>query len=215
MSTNNIDINDDMNDEVVASEDDMSTDDVLLEDDVFFEEEDLNADESASVEHPATPAAMKRLREKLKVAVKEKQEYLDGWQRAKADLVNVKREHEEMRARLMHMGKSAMIEDLLSVADSFDMAFGNKEAWEKVESEWRTGVEYIYAQFKRVLDDHGITVINPKGEVFDPARHDAVETVAVDTQDDDGKVAEVVSKGYLFDGKVLRAARVKVGECTA
>lgn len=202
MSTNNIDINDDMNNEVVASEDDTPTDDVLLEDDVVFEEE----------EEAATPAAMKRLREKLKVAVKEKQEYLDGWQRAKADLVNVKREHEEMRSRMMHMGKSAMIEDLLSVADSFDMAFGNKEAWEKVEPQWRTGVEYIYAQFKRVLDDHGIETIDPEGEDFNPEKHDAVETVAVDTQDDDGKVVEVVSKGYLFDGKVLRAARVKVGE---
>jgi molecular chaperone GrpE len=204
MSTNDININDDINDEVVASEDDMSTDDVLPEDDVVFEEEG----------EVATPAAMKRLREKLRVAVKEKQEYLDGWQRAKADLVNVKREHEDMRAHMMHMGKSAMIEDLLSVADSFDMAFANKDAWEKVEPEWRTGVEYIYAQFKRVLDDHGIETIDPEGEDFDPEKHEAVETVSVEKEDEKGKVQAVLSRGYLFDGKVLRAARVKVGEYT-
>lgn len=171
------------------------------DDDIVFEEEE-------------TSATIKRLRERLNIVTKEKQEYLDGWQRAKADLVNVKREHEDTRARMMHMGKSAMIEDLLSVADSFDMAFGNEEAWEKVDKEWRTGVEYIYAQFKRVLDDHGIETLNPKHERFDPEKHEAVEMVPVDTSDKDGMVQEVSSKGYLFDGKVLRAARVKVGEYT-
>ncbi len=200
-------INDDMNDEVdVSSVPEESADDVV------FEEEGLNADESASAELRNDPAAMKRLREKLKVAVKEKQEYLDGWQRAKADLVNVKREHEDTRVRMMHMGKSAMIEDLLSVADSFDMAFGNEEAWEKVDRGWRTGVEYIYAQFKRVLDDHGIEIIDPEGEDFDPEKHEAVEMVSVEEESEKGKVQNVLSKGYFFDGKVLRAARVKVGE---
>ncbi len=202
MSTNDINMNDRDDEMTTPSGADIDTDD--MEGDVVFEDEEMGNG----------PAAMKRLRERLKTAVKEKQEYLEGWQRAKADLVNVKREHEDARARMMHMGKSAMIEDLLSVADSFDMAFGNKEAWEKVEPEWRTGVEYIYAQFSRVLDDHGISVINPLGEHFDPTKHEAVEMVPVDTEAEDGVVIAVLSKGYLFDGKVLRAARVKVGEYT-
>lgn len=200
MSTNDINMNDRDDEMTTPSGADIDTDD--MEGDVVFEGEEMGNG----------PAAMKRLREKLKVTVKEKQEYLEGWQRAKADLVNVKREHEDARLRMMHMGKSAMIEDLISVADSFDMAFGNKEAWEKVDAQWRTGVEYIYAQFKRVLDDHGIEVIDPKGEDFDPEKHEAVETVSVEEESEGGKVQSVLSKGYFFDGKVLRAARVKVGE---
>jgi len=158
------------------------------------------------------PDAMKRLREKLAQAVKEKQEYLDGWQRARADFINYKKDQEAAHGRIKEAGKEAMIHDLLSVGDSFEMAFGNKEAWEKVDENWRRGVEYIYAQFGKVLDDHGITVIDPIGDYFDPNRHASTEAVPVNDRAQDDRVVAVLQKGYCMHDKVLRPARVKVGQ---
>jgi molecular chaperone GrpE (heat shock protein) len=154
---------------------------------------------------------LKHLREKLKQAVREKQEYLDGWQRAKADFVNYKKDQEVLHSRLKEVGKEAMIHDLLSVADSFEMAFGNKDVWERVDENWRRGVEYIYAQFGKVLDDHGIIIIDPLGEHFDPTRHAAAEVVSVDDAAYNDIVVTVLQKGYVMNNKVLRPARVRVG----
>ncbi|NTV44194.1 MAG: nucleotide exchange factor GrpE [Candidatus Yonathbacteria bacterium] len=161
------------------------------------------------------PAGVKRLRERLAQAVKEKQEYLDGWQRAKADFMNYKKDQDALHGKIKEAGKESMIHDLLSVADSFEMAFANKESWEKVDENWRRGVEYIYAQFGKVLDDHGITVIDPGGERFDPVHHSAAEAVPTDDLAKDDIVITVVQKGYIMNGKVLRPARVRVGQYVA
>jgi len=169
-------------------------------------------DDAVSFEDEEGSHVVTRLREKLAQAVKEKQEYLDGWQRAKADFVNYKKEQEAIHGRMKEAGKEAMIHDLLSVADSFEMAFGNTESWGKVDENWRRGVEYIYAQFGKVLDDHGITTLSPLGERFDSSLHTAAEAIAVDDPSEDDIVITVLQKGYVMNGKVLRPARVRVGQ---
>src|SRR3989344_2951801 len=81
----------------------------------------------------------------------EKQEYLTGWQRAKADLVNARKRDEEERKEFIRFVNGQLIEDLIPVLASFDMATENKEAWEKADKNWRTGVEYIHAQLVKIL----------------------------------------------------------------
>ncbi|NTV22153.1 MAG: nucleotide exchange factor GrpE [Candidatus Yonathbacteria bacterium] len=191
---------------------DTSTEDSVIHEDMHPPEDSVSDDVDVLYEDEQGPAAMKRLREKLAQAVKEKQEYLDGWQRAKADFINYKREQDALHGKIKEAGKEAMIHDLLLVADSFEMAFGNKEAWEQVDENWRRGVEYIYAQFGKVLDDHGITIIEPIGERFDSSRHTATEAIPVDDATKDDSVIAVLQKGYMMNGKVLRPARVKVGQ---
>ncbi len=157
-----------------------------------------------------TKDVTKKLREDLKVCRKEKEEYLTGWQRAKADYVNLQKEEANKLKELRGMVTSGMVEDLLPVLDSFDMAFGNKEAWEKVDPNWRNGVEYIHQQFLRVLEDNSVSSINQTNIAFDPILHESIETVETPDQNLDHKIVKIVQSGYKIGERVIRPARVHV-----
>jgi molecular chaperone GrpE len=70
-----------------------------------------------------TPASVKRLREKLKKAVEEKQEYLDGWQRARADFVNYKKEEANMHTDRLDRLRSGFVEELLPALDALELVW--------------------------------------------------------------------------------------------
>ena len=153
---------------------------------------------------------IKALREKLKVAVKEKQEYLDGWQRLKADFTNYKKREEEGKVDFMKFAREGLVADLLPVLESFQMAFANKEAWEKIDKSWRSGVEYINTQLVQVLSGHGLKEMRPLGEEFDPKVHTSIAHVHTDDKAKEHKIAEVVQPGYELSGKVIRSPKVKI-----
>jgi molecular chaperone GrpE len=169
--------------------------------------------EADDVVNEETPeGAMKRLREKLDQCVKEKQEYLDGWQRAKADLINLRKRDEEERKEFVKFAKEDLVTELIPVLESFEMAKANKEAWEKIDKNWRMGVEHIHSQLLKILEGNNLKEINPKGEKFDPMRDEAVAYEPVEDKNLDHAIIEVIQKGYSFSGKILKAPRVKVGE---
>ena len=155
---------------------------------------------------------IKKLREKLKVAVAEKQNYLEGLQRERADFVNYKKREEGEKLELIKFATERLIDDLIPVLQNFEMAFSNKEAWEKVDANWRTGVEYIYTHLKQTLLGSGLEEINPVGEQFDPYRDEALEHITVSDKAKDHVIIEVNQKGYKLNGKIIRPAKVKVGE---
>jgi molecular chaperone GrpE len=171
------------------------------EDDVVFEEESAGG----------SSVKIKKLREELKLCQKEKQEYLDGWQRAKADFVNARNEEERRRADTIKFANKELVLEILTVADSFDMAFANKESWEKVDKNWRVGVEYIYNQLLNVLEQNDLKQLVPLGQTFDPNVHTSVESIPVEKKEDDHKILEVVQKGYTMHGSLVRSPKVKVG----
>jgi molecular chaperone GrpE len=179
--------------------------------DVSPEESDIVVDEEIVAEESAQESIAK-LREKLKKAVAEKQEYLDGWQRTKAEFVNVKKRFEDDAKELRKYANEGLIDELLPVLQSFDMAMGNKEAWEKVDPNWRVGVEYIYNQLRTTLESNGLKEINPLGLPFDPMRDEAIEHTPVTDPKQNNVVMSVIQKGYTLNGKSLRAPKVKVGE---
>ena len=168
-------------------------------------------DDSVVAEENAAEA-VKKLREKLRKAEAEKQEYLTGWQRAKADLINARNRDDEERREFTKFANERLIDGLIPVMESFDMAMGNKEVWEKVDKNWRTGVEYIYSQLKKALSDAGLEEINPIGQPFDHNRDEAAEYVPVDKESEHHKIIAVVQKGYTLNGRPMRPPKVKVGE---
>ncbi|HXK38088.1 MAG TPA: nucleotide exchange factor GrpE [Candidatus Paceibacterota bacterium] len=153
---------------------------------------------------------IKRLREKLAEAQRAKQEYLDGWQRLKADYINLKKRSEEEKSELGNYVRESVVADLIPVLESFDMAFANKDAWEKVDPNWRMGVEYIHKQFMETLQNYGLSEVSPLGEVFDPQHSTAIGNVHTDDQNLDHKVAEVVQKGYKMGDRLIKSPKVKV-----
>ena len=153
---------------------------------------------------------VKKLRKKLNSCQKERGEYLTGWQRSKADFINAKRSFEEEKKEYISFAKENVLEELLPVVDSFDMAFANKDAWESVDKNWRTGVEYIHSQFVTILENNGLKQIDPLGKVFDPREHTSVEMVETDRKKEADHIAEVVQKGYRLNDKIVRSPKVKV-----
>jgi molecular chaperone GrpE len=159
-----------------------------------------------------TKDIVKKLREDLKKARADKDEYLVGWQRAKADYVNLQKEMEQVRSSSSNLAKEKMAKNLLPTLDSFDMAFANKEAWEKVDANWRTGVEYIFAQFMTGLSDSGIEKINTAGVPFDPNLHQSIESIPTDDTSKDHTIEKVLQAGYKMGDRVIRPARVNIYE---
>jgi molecular chaperone GrpE len=155
---------------------------------------------------------IKKLRADLKQAKKEKEEYLTGWQKERADFANYKKEEDSRKAMLKDVIKEDVISRFLSVADSFSMAFANKEAWEKVDANWRKGVEYIYAQLSSIFEEYGVKPIGEVGEKFDPNLHHSLHTISTDKKEQDHTVAQVIQKGYKLGSRVMRPARVNVYE---
>lgn len=153
-------------------------------------------------------ALVQKLRARIKTLEKEKQEYLDGWQRMKADVVNRDKAAAEERSRVGDTVKEKILEDLLPVLDAFDAAFTGA-AWEKVDSNWRVGIEYIHSQFLKVLEDNNIKSFGAAGDIFDPMKHDlSGETSTEEVQRN--TVSKVLRKGYEIQGRTVRPARVSL-----
>lgn len=178
-------------------------------DDVSFDTSDL--DDSVVAEESAQET-IKKLREKLKKATAEKQEYLNNWQKDKAEFVNARKRDKEASDRIVKFASEDLISELIPVLDSFAMAMNNKEAWEKVDKNWRTGVEYISSQLKKILEENGLKEIDPIGLKFDPMRDDAIGFDPVTDEKLDHVVTAVIQKGYSLQGKTLKAPKVKLGE---
>lgn len=170
------------------------------EEDIVFEEEEGGRSLGKSKD---------KLKDELRRCEKEKKEYLDGWQRARADFSNLKKKSEEERSRQRALGREDVIEEFLTALDSFEMAFAG-ESWEKVDTNWRTGIEYIYSQMLSGLENFGVKQLNPAGEKFDPQIHTSVESVETPAQEKDGFIAEVVQRGYRTSDKLIRSPKVKV-----
>jgi molecular chaperone GrpE len=154
---------------------------------------------------------IKKLQQKLKACSEEKQEYLEGWQRAKADYVNFKRETEDQRKEIIKYAQHDLLFDLIQVVDSFDLAFAHKDTWQSLPENWRQGVEYIHSQLLSVFKNYGLEEDNPLGQKFNPEKHESVGVIDTKKKEEENIILEVVKKGYILNGKAIRPAGVKVG----
>jgi molecular chaperone GrpE len=148
--------------------------------------------------------------EKLK---QERDEYLNGWKRSKADFINYKREeHERMRA-LAEYVRSAVVLRVLPILDSLSRA--EKEIPEDQKgSQVVKGFLQIVSQWQEFLKQEGIVAIETVGKPFNPEFHEAVvqEEGLPGQGGESGMVVEEVEKGYIMNGKLLRPAKVKISK---
>ena len=145
----------------------------------------------------------KKLREELKTVEAEKKEYLDGWQRAKADLANYKKDESRRFDDFMKFAAEGVIFEVVQVLDSFDLALQHE-----MPKDVEKGIVMIRSQLEDILRRRGLEVIPAIGQKFDPAYHEAI--AEVESEGEEGMVAEELQKGYMLNGKVLRPARVKL-----
>jgi molecular chaperone GrpE len=125
-------------------------------------------------------------------------------------------EFEQSRARIrkdvmkdLERARRSILADLLEVVDNLDRAIdAAKEA--STNDALLQGVEMVRTQFLAKLAAHGVRRVDASGEPFDPARHEAIVTMATDNPAEDGTVGAVIAPGYLIGDEVLRPATVAV-----
>ena len=155
---------------------------------------------------------LKKLRADIKELKKQKEEYLTGWQKERADFINYKKDEGAKQAHLGVVLREHMLSRFLMIIDSFNIAFSNKEVWEKVDLNWRIGIQHIYSQLINIFEEYGVKEIGVVGEKFDPSLHESVATVSTDKKELDHTISNVIQKGYKLADKVMRPARVNVYE---
>lgn len=144
---------------------------------------------------------------------KEKQEYLAGWQRSRADFLNYKKEEMERIGEVLKCATKELILKVLPILDSFELAEKNLTD-ESKKNEYIKGVLNIKEQIQDLLEKQGVEAIHTAGESFDPGLHEAVEEVEAGDREA-GAVIEEIQKGYMMNGRVLRPAKVKIAKITS
>jgi molecular chaperone GrpE len=138
----------------------------------------------------------------------ERDEYLDTLRRVQAEFENYRKRVIKEQTALVDRATSGLVEQLLPVLDSFELALKNLDSAgsDEIESV-RKGLELVYAELLGVLEKAGLSRIEAEGKPFDPNVHEAVMQ-----EDGDGEpvVTDVLRTGYTLKGRVLRPAMVKV-----
>ena len=137
-------------------------------------------------------------------------EYLAGWQRARADFLNYKKDEMERIERLLSYAGIEFILKLLPILDNFDIT--EKKIPESLKNDDNVkGLLLIKNQILDFLKAHGIEEIKSIGEKFDPQLHEVVGEIT-DSQEEPGIIIEEVQKGYKINGELLRPAKVRVAK---
>ncbi len=167
--------------------------------DVQIEPEDPEAEEQAE-------GKVKKLRAELAECRKEKQEYMDGWQRAKADYVNALKRFEEEGRTMSERGKIRAVETLLPAFDALERA--------KEHGEIPEGFMAIAKQLETAFAKLGLEEIGEVGETFDPNLHEALGKDPAESLEMDNGITVVLEKGWRVGGTIIRPAKVRVGHFT-
>jgi molecular chaperone GrpE len=160
------------------------------------------------VEQPVSPKDMENLKNELNEMRAKADEYLDGWQRARADFANYKKRVDRDQAQVYQLAVSSIVKRYLDVVDDLERALKNKP--QKGDGAvWAEGIELVYRKMLALLESEGVKQMDAQGEIFDPNLHEAISQEA-HPEYEDGQIIEVIKQGYLLGDRVIRPALVRV-----
>lgn len=163
---------------------------------------------SAGKAAPANLEELMALKNELETERAKSGEYLDGWQRSRAEFANYKKRIEREQSQIYQATSANIIKRYLDVLDDLERALKNRPQ-EGEGKAWADGVELIYRKFLSILESEGIQLMKTDGQIFDPNLHEAV-TSEENSQYKSGQIIEVLKQGYMLGEKVLRPALVRV-----
>ena len=178
-------------------------------DDIVVEPE---GDEEMGEDKPETKIA--KMREELNNCRKEKQEYMDGWQRAKADYVNLLKRIEGDAKASELKGKIKAVETLLPAFDALERAKEHMNS-ENPPAGGPEGFLAIAKQLENAFATLGLQEIGKVGEKFDPAIHEAFAQDKAESIETDDTVTAILEKGWRVGDVVIRPAKVRVAHYSA
>lgn len=180
----------------------MDQDDITIETDGREEmggsEDELEARESKE------GAKVAKVKKELEVAKQEKQEYLDGWQRAKADYVNALKRFEEEKRSAVDLGKVKAAKAFIPAIDSLLRA----EAAGQISDAFAGIAKLLHT----AATDLGLTRFGAVGDSFDPIHHEALGQDEAKSESEDETISAVLEEGWKSGDQVVRAAKVRVAQ---
>jgi len=148
------------------------------------------------------------LEKEIQECRKLKEEYLAGWQRAKADFLNYQKEGNKRIEMTLSFIQREWILKILAIHDNLERA--RKHVPQRIKDiDWVKGVLQIEGQFHSFFKENGVERISSEGKQFNPNLHEAVEQIEAKGKES-GMIVEVLEKGYTLNGKVIRPAKVKI-----
>jgi molecular chaperone GrpE len=173
------------------------------------------ADQEEEVTGPAEPGPVTaemteeeaQLEADMAALLQQRDDALDAARRVQADFENYRKRVLREQTALVERSTSGLVEQLLPVLDSFELAVVNLDSNDVDIEKVRKGVDLVFAEFLGVLEKAGLERIESAGEPFDPNEHEAVMQ---DDGDGDPIVGDVLRTGWKLKGRVLRPAMVKV-----
>lgn len=200
-SKKNLEIKDE---EVLASEEELN--DLTAESE---EEEKDSIDEALLIDEDSDLVdQLEELRTSLAEIEIKAEEYLDGWQRARAEFANYKKRILREQTEIHQTARGEVIKIYLDIADDLARALEEKPADADGEI-WVAGIEIIYQKLINRLTSEGIKPMDALGQEFDPNIHEAIMKEESD-EHESGQIIEVMQEGYWIGDKVLRPAQVRV-----
>ena len=150
------------------------------------------------------------LRSELDEALAKANEYLNGWQRERADFFNYKRRIDREQSQGGQNALGNAIRRYLDIADDLDRALKNQNRPKEGDGAvWADGIELIYRKLMGAFEADGVKTIETEGKSFDPNLHEAISQE--DSPDhESGQIIGVVQAGYILGERVIRPARVRV-----
>jgi molecular chaperone GrpE len=176
--------------------------DMLPKDINNFDNGEPEPDTPGTENAPETPG----LEQALASEKKKSEEYLASWQRAQADFINFKRRNEQERLEFNKFANASLLLSLLPVLDDLERALTAIPS-EFADQKWVEGVRLVYRKFQTSLEGQGVKPILALGMAFNPNFHEAVR----EDKGLEGTVLQEFQKGYTLNGKLLRPAKVVVG----
>lgn len=137
-------------------------------------------------------------------------ELTDKYYRANADFENIKKRFEKEKVDLVNYANEKFARDLLPVIDALEMASNFNPEGDEFAAKIKEGINITIDQFKKCFEKHGVTAISTDGE-FDPNVHNAMMRVESDAHES-GAIVQVIQKGYIINGRILRPAMVSVAK---
>lgn len=191
----------------------MATNETEKKDEALNNEENTATENTNTAEADAT--AEKEVEEKVELTPEEKlkfevSELNDKYIRLYSEFDNMRRRSAKERIELTQTAGKDILLSLLPVIDDFERALNALEGDENKAS--REGIELIHSKFLNILTQKGLTPMDAMGKDFDPDIHEALTKIPAPSKDLKGKVVDVIEKGYTLQDKVIRFAKVVVGE---
>lgn len=143
-----------------------------------------------------------KVRKELETCRKDKQDYLDGWQRAKADYVNALKRFDEEKKAAVALGSLATVGAFLPALDSFERA--------KRAGEIPKGWDGIVKQLEDAASSLGLSRIGKIGEHFNPSLHEALGSDIAESKESDETVTTILEPGWMLGTQVIRPAKVRI-----